>query len=164
MDFSDGYIYVGTLAHEEFGAARVFKVSQSGQIVGFIGRDAGALLRTDRGLTTIVGLDVARNGDIYVSELFAGDDPEGIPGKLTKIDGRTGRTSSWAPQASTSGIPSGRGVVSWVVRAAVVIASRRVSCRTRPAGGGSVGPSGPSRRITAWKCTSPRRWYSATLA
>jgi hypothetical protein len=91
---ADGYIYVGTLAHEEFGAARVWKITQSGQIVGFFGADAGALRRTDRGLTTIVGLDVARNGDIYVSELFAGDDPEGIPGKLTRIDPRTGRTSS----------------------------------------------------------------------
>jgi hypothetical protein len=92
----DGYIYVGTLAHEEFGAARIWKISQDGHIVGFIGADEGALVRTDRGLTTLVGIDVARNGDIFVSELFNGPDPEGIPGYLTRIDARTGATSSVA--------------------------------------------------------------------
>nr|SBO98736.1 putative oxidoreductase [Nonomuraea gerenzanensis] len=30
--------------------------------------------------------------------------------------------------------------------------------------GRSVGPSGPSSLITAWKWTRPRAWYSATLA
>jgi hypothetical protein len=30
-------------------------------------------------------------------------------------------------------------------------------------GGGDPGPSGPSRRITAWKCSAPRFWNSATL-
>ena len=32
------------------------------------------------------------------------------------------------------------------------------------AGGAVVGPAGPSRRMMAWKWTTPRRWYSATLA
>ncbi len=32
------------------------------------------------------------------------------------------------------------------------------------AGGAEAGPSGPSMRTTAWKCTTPRAWYSATLA
>ncbi|GAA5008117.1 hypothetical protein GCM10025734_49890 [Kitasatospora paranensis] len=32
-----------------------------------------------------------------------------------------------------------------------------------PGGGGESGPVGPSMRITAWKWTAPRRWYSATL-
>ena len=32
------------------------------------------------------------------------------------------------------------------------------------AGGAVVGPVGPSRRMMAWKWTTPRRWYSATLA
>jgi hypothetical protein len=32
------------------------------------------------------------------------------------------------------------------------------------AGGAESGPSGRSRRMTAWKWTAPRRWYSATLA
>jgi hypothetical protein len=32
------------------------------------------------------------------------------------------------------------------------------------AGGGVVGPLGPSSRMIAWKWTPPRRWYSATLA
>ncbi|GAA4976296.1 hypothetical protein GCM10023257_11630 [Streptomyces hyderabadensis] len=31
-------------------------------------------------------------------------------------------------------------------------------------GGGWLVPSGPSRRMTAWKWTRPRCWYSATLA
>ena len=32
------------------------------------------------------------------------------------------------------------------------------------AGGAGPGPVGPSRRMMAWKWTTPRRWYSATLA
>ena len=31
-------------------------------------------------------------------------------------------------------------------------------------GGGVVGPAEPSSRMMAWKWTTPRRWYSATLA
>ena len=31
-------------------------------------------------------------------------------------------------------------------------------------GGAEVGPVGPSSRMMAWKWTTPRRWYSATLA
>jgi len=32
------------------------------------------------------------------------------------------------------------------------------------AGGVAPGPLEPSRRMMAWKWTTPRRWYSATLA
>ena len=31
-------------------------------------------------------------------------------------------------------------------------------------GGAVARPVGPSRRMIAWKWTTPRRWYSATLA
>jgi hypothetical protein len=31
-------------------------------------------------------------------------------------------------------------------------------------GGVVEGPAGPSSRMMAWKWTTPRRWYSATLA
>jgi hypothetical protein len=34
----------------------------------------------------------------------------------------------------------------------------------RPGGRAVVGPVGPSSRMMAWKWTTPRRWYSATLA
>ena len=36
--------------------------------------------------------------------------------------------------------------------------------RVAQAGGAVVDPEGPSRRMTAWRWTTPRRWYSATLA
>src|SRR2546421_11361329 len=36
--------------------------------------------------------------------------------------------------------------------------------RVAQAGGAVPGPVGPSRRMIAWKWTTPRRWYSATLA
>ena len=36
--------------------------------------------------------------------------------------------------------------------------------RVAQAGGAVAGPAGPSSRMMAWKWTTPRRWYSATLA
>ena len=58
--------------------------------------------------------------------------------------------------------PSGRAVFTATAAAA---ARTDVSSRSgvAQAGGEVVAPSGPSRRTTAWKWTSPRRWYSATL-
>jgi sugar lactone lactonase YvrE len=92
----DGYLYVADLAHEERGEARIWKLTQSGEIVGWIGAGEGAAVQTDRGLTTLVGIDVARNGDIYVTELLDGDSPDLPPGRLVRIDADTGRTSSVA--------------------------------------------------------------------
>ena len=76
----------------------------------------------------------------------------------------TGRMSSWRPHASVrAGSPGAAGVVTLTARAAWSMAavSRAMVAQ---AGGASAGPAGPSSRMMAWKWTTPRRWYSATLA
>ena len=67
----DGNIYVGDLGHLRPGAARVWKVSRSGEILGYRG-----------GFTSVVGVDVTQDGTLYVSELFGGR--EGF-GRITKV-------------------------------------------------------------------------------
>jgi len=69
-------ILVGTLgAGEAPGAAEVRAYSRKGK-----------LLHTVGGFTTVVGVAYdKRHDDLYVSELFAGEDPEAIPGALTKV-------------------------------------------------------------------------------
>jgi hypothetical protein len=51
----------------------------------------------------------------------------------------------------------------WTASAAWAMAAISKS-RVAQEGGVVVGPVGPSRRMMAWKWTTPRRWYSATLA
>src|ERR1022692_2723313 len=75
-----------------------------------------------------------------------------------------GRVSCSRPQASVrAGRPGAVGVSTWTEPAAWAMAAV-----SRPgvaqAGGDVAGPPGPSRRMTAWKWTTPRHWYSATLA
>jgi hypothetical protein len=76
----------------------------------------------------------------------------------------TGRMSSWRPHVRARvGSPGAAGVVTLTARAAwsmAVVSSAMVT----QAGGASAGPAGPSSRMMAWKWTTPRRWYSATLA
>ena len=68
------------------------------------------------------------------------------------------------PQARVrAGSPGAAGVWSWTASAAWAMAAVSKS-RVAQAGGAVVGPAGPSRRMMAWKWTTPRRWYSATLA
>jgi hypothetical protein len=52
-----------------------------------------------------------------------------------RADGVTSRRSSWAPQLSASGAPSGRAAVRVAARAAAMIPARRAS-RSSPGGGG----------------------------
>jgi hypothetical protein len=59
---SDGLLYVSTLAGEFPGAGAVFTVDPS----------SGATEQVVSGLSDTTGLAVARNGDIYVAQLFAG--------------------------------------------------------------------------------------------
>jgi hypothetical protein len=73
----DGHIYVGELAGEgKPGVARVYKLNRRGKILDWVG-----------GFTAVHGVDVHRNGTMYVSQLFGG--PQGF-GRLTKVmpDGR----------------------------------------------------------------------------
>ncbi len=139
---------LGELAEAEaFGdePAGVVGDGQRGELVG--GGDAavegaGAF----GGLGGVLG-DVA--GDGGVGELAAGGDGPDV--ELRPQASR--RAGGWRrPGWST------RTCRRRVVMAAV---SRSVVAQ---AGGSVAGPSGPSRRMMAWKWTTPRRWYSATLA
>jgi len=84
-------ILVGTLgAGEAPGAGTVFMLDRHGK-----------LLHSMSGFSGIVGLaSDKRHGDLYVSELFAGfdpNDPTSIPGQVTKVDEKGHRTSVPVP-------------------------------------------------------------------
>jgi hypothetical protein len=68
-----GTIYVGELNGENPGTARVWKLSPSGRVLGWVG-----------GFTTITGIAVGQDGSFYVSELFA-DAGAGPPGQVTEV-------------------------------------------------------------------------------
>ncbi len=75
-----------------------------------------------------------------------------------------GRVSCSRPQARLrAATPGAVGVTTVTARTAWSMAAVSRP-RVAQAGGAVVGPAGPSRRMTAWKWTTPRRWYSATLA
>lgn len=76
---------------------------------------------------------------------------------------RIGRTSSCRPKTKMWARPSTSGPLT---RAAVVAERMASVSSSADAHGGGVvsAPSGPSRRMTAWKWTAPRFWYSATFA
>jgi hypothetical protein len=82
----DGSIYVGGLGAEVPGAGRVWKLHPK----------TGEILETWGDLSTVTGVAVARNGDVYVSELFGGDPSAEVPGQVTKIT-ESGRTSTPVP-------------------------------------------------------------------
>ena len=73
------------------------------------------------------------------------------------------RMSSWGPKANVWVRPSITGPSTCAAVAAARMASVSRSAVAQ-VGGGVLPPSGPSRRMTAWKWTAPRFWYSATLA
>jgi hypothetical protein len=74
------------------------------------------------------------------------------------------RISSWRPQVSVrAGSPGAVGAVTLTALAAWSMAAVS-SVTVAQAGGVSAGPEGPSSLMMAWKWTTPRRWYSATLA
>jgi len=86
-----GTIGVGTLgAAEAPGAARAYLFDRHGKLLQSLG-----------GFTTIVGLAFDKtDGDVYVSELFAGfdeSDPTSLPGQVTKVDEKGHRTSVPVP-------------------------------------------------------------------
>jgi len=69
----NGRLYVGQLSSLNPGAAKVTVLSKSGTV-----------LRTYTGLSSVTGVAVARNGDIYATEVFTGE-PFNSPGALVKI-------------------------------------------------------------------------------
>ena len=107
---------------------------------GVLGQVAGDLLGT-QGLVGVVGAAAGLDG-AGVELAAEGEHPARV-------------VPVWS---STPGVVSRTDVAAWRIRAASVLASM-------PAGAGAK-PSrvrGPSRRTRAWKWTTPRSWYSATL-
>jgi hypothetical protein len=77
--FHDGYFYVGTLDVFPItpGAARIYKISESGQIDSII-----------TGLTTVTGLTFDNSGRLYALELSAAPGfPNPGAGKLVRVNG-----------------------------------------------------------------------------
>lgn len=75
----DGKVYVGELHSEMPGKARVWRYSRKGKA-----------LKSWKGFTTVTGVAVAKNGTMYVSELFGGDCrfdqiPTCFPGRVVKV-------------------------------------------------------------------------------
>jgi sugar lactone lactonase YvrE len=68
-----GTIYVGDLNGLNPGTARVWHLSASGRVLGWVG-----------GFTTVTGVAAGRDGSLYVSELFAGG-AAGPPGQVTRV-------------------------------------------------------------------------------
>ena len=77
--FHDGYFYVGTLDTFPInpGSAKIYKISESGEIVSTI-----------FGLTTVTGLTFDNSGRLYALELSAAPGfPNPGAGKLVRVDG-----------------------------------------------------------------------------
>jgi hypothetical protein len=89
----DGAIYVGGLAGETPGAGTVVKLDPR----------TGATLKTWTGFTTVTGVAVARDGSLYVSELFGGDPNAPVPGQITRV-------SRWGSRHSMA-VPFPAGIV-----------------------------------------------------
>ena len=94
--------------------------------------------------------------------------PKLAPEVMARIDDAVSRELSQvaASQVKMIGPISSRpwwnwtGASAWAAWSMVAVSRARVA----QVGGASAGPAGPSRRMMAWKWTTPRRWYSATLA
>jgi hypothetical protein len=77
--FHDGYFYVGTLSTFPItpGSARIYKISESGEIVSII-----------TGLTTVTGLTFDTKGRMYALELSTAPGfPSPGTGKLVRVNG-----------------------------------------------------------------------------
>lgn len=79
MDKRTGRILVGELHSEIPGKARVWSLRRDGSVA-----------RSWKGFTTVTGVTRARNGTLYVSELFGGkcgfeDIPQCFPGQVVRI-------------------------------------------------------------------------------
>ena len=139
---------LGELAEPEAFGDVTAGVVADGQLVQAVGgRDAavegaGAL----GGLRGVLG-DIA--GDRGVGQ---------FPGRRDRLD-----VELAAPGEGPGGDAQGGRSRTWTARAAWPMAAVSRP-RVAQAGGAVGGPAGPSRRTMAWKWTTPRRWYSATLA
>lgn len=125
-----GVIYVGELNGENPGTARVWKLSSSGHVLGWIG-----------GFTTVTGVAVRWDGTLYVSELFAGG-TAGPPGQVTRVKRNGARTSYPVPFPAGIAVDHGHHVYvsAWSVSD---------SDGADLAGDGTTAPPGQVWRLTA---------------
>ncbi|UDY35827.1 ScyD/ScyE family protein [Dermatobacter hominis] len=97
----DGNLYVGQLSSLEPGLAKVTVL-----------RPDGKVLKVYDGLSSVTGVAVAKNGDVYATELFTGE-PFNSPGALVKISARTGaRTVTELPAPGGVAVGGGSAYVS----------------------------------------------------
>lgn len=82
----DGTVWVGDLNGENPDTARVWHLSATGEILGWVG-----------GFTTITGVAVDQAGTLYVSELFAGGSETAPPGRVTMVPKHGSRWSTDVP-------------------------------------------------------------------
>ncbi len=88
---ADGDIYVGELHSELPGKARVWRYDRSGKVK-----------RSWKGFTTVTGVTRAKDGTLYVSELFGGgcgfdQIPTCFPGRVTRVKPNGKRRSMPVP-------------------------------------------------------------------
>jgi hypothetical protein len=88
-------------------------------------------------------------GDLAVGQLSGGGDRAGV--EFTSPGQRPGREARGGRDIQVDG-------------AGGLVDGGGEQYKGRPSGRAVVGPVGPSSRMMAWKWTTPRRWYSATLA
>ena len=81
----NGNLYVGQLSSLEPGKAKVTVFTKGGR-----------RLRTIGGLTSVTGVAVAHNGDVYATEVFTGA-PFASPGALVKIPVHGPRVTTQLP-------------------------------------------------------------------
>jgi hypothetical protein len=91
-----GNLYVGQLSSFEPGKAKVTVFTK-----------AGVRIKTYTGLSSVTGVAVAANGDIYATELFTGQ-PFGSPGALVKIPANGGPRVI-TPMPAPGGVAVGAG-------------------------------------------------------
>lgn len=82
----DGTVWVGDLNGENPGTARVWHLSATGKVLGWVG-----------GFTTVTGVAVDSAGTLYVSELFAGGSETAPPGQVTMVPKHGSRWSTPVP-------------------------------------------------------------------
>ena len=142
-------VELGELAEAEACGDVAAGVVADGQVGQLVGRGDAAVEGAGAfgGLGGVLG-DVA--GDLGVGQVPGGGDRADV--ELAAPGQRPGG-ERWR----------GGSRARWTARAAWSMASVSRP-RVAQAGGASAGPAGPSRRMMAWKWTTPRRWYSATLA
>lgn len=105
LDKGTGRVLVGELHSEIPGKARVWSLRRDGSVA-----------RTWKGFTTVTGVTRAKDGTLYVSELFGGDcgmnDPDCLPGRVVKVQPNGKRKTYDVPFPAGIVVRNGKPFVS----------------------------------------------------